>query len=113
MLYLTIGLFALAAVMGVVLAVSIFRPAPSTPKSVVVAHGLFAASALVILIYYAVKNPDNYPLVSLVLFVVAALGGFILLFNDLKSKPGPRSLVVIHALAAVVAFVLLLAFALF
>lgn len=113
MLYLTIGLFALAAVLGVVLAVSIFKPVPSTPKPVVYAHGLFAAAALGILIFYSVKNPDNYPIVSLILFIIAALGGFILFFNDMKRKPGPRSLVVIHALAAVVAFVLLLAFALF
>jgi hypothetical protein len=113
MLYLIIGLFALAAILGVILAVAIFKPVPSTPKPVVLAHGLFAAIALVLLIFYAVNNPGNYPMVSLIIFVIAALGGFILLYNDLKKKPGPGSLVIIHALAAVAAFVLLLAFVLF
>jgi hypothetical protein len=113
MLYAIIALFALAAVMGLTVAVAIFKPVPSTPKPAVVAHGILGASALILLIYYAVNNPGNYPRISLVLFVVAALGGAVLLVNDLKKKPGPRSLVIIHALVAVSAFVLLLAFVLF
>lgn len=114
MLYAIIGVFALAAVMGLVIAVAIFNRKPETPKAAVVAHGLFGATGLVLLIVYAMNNMDNYPQVSLIIFVIAALGGFILLYNDLgKKKPGPISLVVVHALAAVLAFVLLLAFALF
>jgi hypothetical protein len=113
MLYLIIGLFALAAVMGLVIAVAIFNKKPSTPKPAVIAHGIFGATALVLLLYFVMQNPDNSPKTSLILFVIAALGGFFLLYNDLKKKPGPFSVVIIHALIAVTGFVLLLAFALF
>lgn len=113
MMYLTIALFALAAVMGLIVALSILQKKPQTPKAAVYAHGALAAIALVLLIVYMVNNPDNYPKVSLILFIVAALGGFILFFNDMRKKPGPASLVVIHAVIAVTAFVLLLVFALF
>jgi hypothetical protein len=113
MIYVIITLFALAAVMGIIIAAAIFGNKPSTPKPAVVAHGLFGATALVLLIVFAMNNPMTYPKASLILFVIAALGGFLLLFNDLKKKPGPKGVVVIHALVAVTAFVLLLAFALF
>ncbi len=76
-------------------------------------HGLLVATALGLFIYYAVNNPDNYPKASLILFIVAALGGFILFANDMRKKPGPVALVAVHAIVAVVAFVLLLVFALF
>ena len=115
MLYLIIALFALGAVMGLIIATAIFtRNPPSTPKPAVVAHALFVATALVLLIIFVVNNPNNSPTVSLILFVVAALGGFALVYNDLvRKKPGPKGLVVVHALVAVTAFVLLLVFVLF
>lgn len=114
MLYLIIALFAGAAIMGLIIATAIFTNKPATPKPAVVAHGLFGATALVLLIVYMINNPENYPQISLILFVVAALGGFILVYNDLaKKSPGPKGLVVVHALVAVTAFVLLLAFVLF
>jgi len=112
MLYLIIALFALAAVMGIIIAAAIFTKKPSTPKAAVVAHGLFAATALVLFIVYALNNA--YPQISLILFVVAALGGGVLLYNDIaRKKAGPFGLVVVHALVAVTAFVILLVFALF
>jgi hypothetical protein len=113
MLYFIIGLFAFAAIFGLTIAVSIYQKKPATNKVVVAAHGLFAATGLVLLIYYMMNNQDNYPKISLILFVVAALGGFVLFINDMRKKPGPFSIVVVHALVAVTAFVLLLVFALF
>jgi hypothetical protein len=113
MLYLIITLFALAAVFGLIIAAAIYVKKPSTPKGVVAAHGIFAAVGLVLLIVYAINNPDNYPKISIIIFVIAALGGAVLFFNDMKKKPGPFSLVIVHALAAVTAFVLLLVYAFF
>ncbi len=112
MLYVVIGLFAVAAVMGAVIANAIISGRSSTPKPAVFGHGLFAVAALGLLIYYALQNPD-YPQLALILFVVAAVGGIILLVRDLQKKPGPVALVVIHALVAVSAFVILLVFAIF
>ncbi len=113
MLYLIIGLFAFAAIFGIVIAMAIYQKKPSTPKGIVAAHGIFAATALVLLIFYWLDNPNNSVRTSIILFVVAALGGAVLLVNDLRKKPGPFGLVVVHALVAVSAFLLLLGFVLF
>ena len=115
MLYLIISLFALGAVMGLIIATSIFtKNPPVTPKPAVVAHGLFVATALILLVVYWINNPDNRPTTSLVVFLIAALGGFALVYTDLVRKsPGPKGLVVVHALVAVTAFILLLAFVFF
>ena len=111
MMYLIIGLFALGAVMGLILAGGIFKSPPATSKPALVAHTLFVASALILFIVYALDHPD-YPQLSLILFVAAAIGGFYLVYNDVvKKQPGPKGVVVVHALVAVTAFVLLLMYA--
>ncbi|MEO8399828.1 MAG: hypothetical protein ABI550_08460 [Ignavibacteriaceae bacterium] len=109
MLTTSIILFAITAVLGIII-ISKLLTNKETPKPVVFLHGAVAATALILLIIYAV-NSDNSPIVSIVLFVIAALGGFILLARDLSKKPGPKGLALIHAGAAVVAFVILLIFA--
>ncbi|ELR69653.1 hypothetical protein C900_04878 [Fulvivirga imtechensis AK7] len=111
MIYGSIVLFALAAVLGLIIAAAIFK-GKETPKPAVYAHGAIAAIGLVLLVLYALQNPTNYPQVSLIIFVIAALGGFYLFANDMKKKPGPKPVVIIHALAAVTAFTLLLLFVL-
>lgn len=113
MLYVIIAVFAVAAVLGLVIANAIISKKPETPKAAVVGHGLFAATGLGFLIYYMVENPENYPKAALIIFVLAAVGGAVLLVRDLMKKQGPVPLVIVHALAAVVAFALLLVFALF
>ena len=110
MIYLSIALFAVAAVGGLFIFKALLQK-QATPKPIVYAHGAAAAIALVTLIVYAVQNPANYPKVSIILFVVAALGGSFLFFRDMKGTPGPVGLAAVHALAAVTGFVLLLLFA--
>ncbi|HYG20478.1 MAG TPA: hypothetical protein VD816_16175 [Ohtaekwangia sp.] len=113
MLSVIIILFAIAAVLGIAIAVAIISNKPATPKPAVYAHGLFAATALALLIIYTLNSESSGTRLSLILFVIAALGGFVLFYRDLKKKPGPVGLVVVHALAAVTAFVLLLIHAMF
>jgi hypothetical protein len=107
MLILTLVLFGLAAVLGLVVAAQILQKR-ETSKGVALAHGAVAAVGLVLLVLHAMKNPDRLLTTAIVLLVVAALGGVYLLTNDLRRKAGPAALVVIHALAAVVAVVLVL-----
>ena len=109
MLTTSVILFAVAAVLGLTIIIPLLQGKP-TPKPVVFLHGPIAATALVLLIIYAMNNPVA-PITSIVIFIIAALGGFILLANDLRKKPGPKALAVIHAGAAVIAFVILLIFA--
>jgi hypothetical protein len=101
-------LFALAAVGGIVLA-TIRMKGANPPLGLAAIHGTAAAAGLVTLAI-AVLGPglSGLPLWSLIVFVIAALGGFVMLATHLKGKLIPIGLVGIHATAAVVAFVMLL-----
>jgi len=100
-------LFAIAAVFGISLIVPVLQgKTPSRP--LVFAHGGVAAFALVLLLLQFFKDGSTIPQWSVILFVVAALGGFVLFANDFQKKPIPKALALIHAGAAVVAFLILL-----
>jgi|ERR1035437_966976 asparagine N-glycosylation enzyme membrane subunit Stt3 len=103
-------LFAIAAVIGLTVAIQILKN-KQTNKVAAVTHGLFAATALIILIVFAFSVTGGEVITEIVLFVIAALGGAFLIARDLMSKPGPKAVVVIHALVAVISFVMLLIFA--
>lgn len=109
MLYISITLFLVAAVFGAVIASAILRKQP-TPKPLVYLHGLLAATALGTVIYYVIQHAESNPMISLVLLVIAALGGFVLFGRDLSKKPGPFALVVVHALVAVAGVIGLILF---
>ncbi len=108
MIYTSIAFFALAAILGMVLLSYIFRE-KGTPKAAVITHGLFAVIGLFLLIFYVVNNPG--PVESILLFVIAALGGVVMLVRDLSGKKIPKWLGVVHGLIAVCGFVFLLVFA--
>ncbi len=78
------------------------------PKAVVYSHGGAASLALVLLIIAYLNQGDSLMMTSLLVFIVAALGGFVMFGRDVAQKPIPKWLAVVHALAAVTAFVLLL-----
>lgn len=108
----SIVLFAVAAVFGVTLAMMHLR-GKELPMSVAVLHGLFAATGLALLIATVVNAAAAGSAgIALAIFVVAALGGFLLFSFHLRRRSLPTPLVLIHGLAAVVGFVLLLAWAL-
>lgn len=107
MLTFSIILFAVAAILGLTVAVALLRK-KETSKPVAFAHGAFGAAGLVLLLMHALANPHRMLSIALGLFVVAALGGFVLLANDLRRKPGPVYLIVVHAVVAVIAFGLVL-----
>jgi NAD/NADP transhydrogenase beta subunit len=109
MLYITIALFALAAIVGFIILKNWLTSA-ETSRTTVYLHGIFAALALVLLVVYAFQNPTNYPKASIVLFVIGALIGFYMFAEDLKKKFSPTWLAVVHALFGVAGFLLLLFF---
>jgi len=110
MIYLAIALFAVSAVLGLTILIK-WLTAKNASNAVVYSHGIVAAIALVLLVVYALQHPDNFPKVSLILFVVAALGGFYMFFNSLAKKNSPMAIAFIHAFLAVGGFVSLLLFA--
>lgn len=105
-IYLIIGLFALGALLGMYLLAMVLQN-KETPKSVALLHGVFVAAALVLLIVYTLNHPPG-PVESVVLFVMAALGGFVLVTRDLTNKRLPKWLAIGHGLVAVAGFVFLL-----
>ncbi len=108
MLLVAIGLFAVAAVGGLTLAVLHFRR-KNLPLPLALLHGLLGASGLAVLIWAVVQGGVSAKAgYALVLFLVAALGGFYLFSFHLRKKILPSAVVVIHALVAVSAFSLLL-----
>lgn len=108
--YASIGLFALAAVTGLLVLIK-WLTNKTASKSVIYTHGIFAAIALILLIAFAVSNPENIPAASLSLFILSACIGFYMFFRDLKNKMTPTMVAVLHALGAVAGFIALLFFA--
>jgi hypothetical protein len=100
-------LFALAALGGIAMAAIRFRGKPYPPMVIALVHGAAAAAGLIALIL-ATKTAPPLAGTALIVFFVAAAGGFVLFFRHLRKLALPIWLVVVHALVAVVAFVLLL-----
>lgn len=102
-------LFAIAAVGGLTMAWFHFKRDRNPPNALAALHGVFAAVGLVVLIWAVFESGASTSTGwALALFVLAALGGFYLLSHDLRGRRLPSPVLVIHALVAVVAFVLLL-----
>ena len=109
MLYTTIALFALAAIVGFIILKNWLTSA-ETSRTTVYLHGIFAAIALVLLVVYAFQNPAHYPKASIILFVIGALVGFYMFAEDMRKRFSPTWLAVVHALFGVAGFLLLLFF---
>jgi hypothetical protein len=101
-----IVLFAAAALGGIILAVLRLLGKP-LPLPLALVHGAAAAAGLVALAV-AVLGSGLHAKVPLLLFVVAALGGFVLFSFHLRRKDIPVPVMLVHAIVAVVAFGLLL-----
>lgn len=104
-------LLAIAAAGGLVMAGIRFVGNRPPPTALAMLHGFLAAAAVTLLLYAAATvGLPGMALVALVLFLVAAGGGAILNLNyHWKQLPLPKWLIVVHASAAVVGFLLLLA----
>lgn len=112
LLKVAIALFIIGAIFGLIVLTSILRNKP-TPKPVVLFHGLFVATALVlVLIAFFTGQQDKLLLISIVLFVIAALGGFTMLFTDLLQKPIPKWLAILHPILAAIGLIVLIMYVL-
>ncbi len=108
-MYSIIAIFGLTAILGMYLLSMVLRN-KSTPKSVSFMHGLFAFTALILLSVYVFGHSPG-PTSSLIVFIVAAMGGFILIYRDITGKSIPKWLAIGHGMIAVTGFVLLVLFA--
>ncbi|HLU40218.1 MAG TPA: hypothetical protein VK081_12600 [Planctomycetota bacterium] len=103
-------LFALAALGGVTLLTLRIRRGANPPLALAAVHGLFALAGVIALgVAVAQTDAGGLPLASLVLFLLAAVGGATLLFGfHLRNRLLPVPIVVGHGMVAATAFVLLL-----
>lgn len=109
MIVTALALFAAAALGGLVLAGKHLRR-QDLPISLALIHGAAAALGLILLIAGAMTATSaGGLLLPIVLFVIAALGGFFLLARHLRGRDLPTAGVFIHAGVAIVAFLGLLA----
>jgi uncharacterized membrane protein len=106
MLYAIIAVFALAAVVGLIILKNWLTGA-TTSRATVYTHGIFAALGLVLLIVYYFQTEVKALQTSIILFLVAAIAGFYMFFRDLKGKMSPTWLAIVHGLVAVAGFVLI------
>ena len=111
MLQVSVLLFLVAALGGVTMAGIRFAGKHNPPAWLAMFHGLLAAAGLTLLAYAALaEGVPAMAQLALLLFLVAASGGAVLSlrykWNNLLL---PAWLVIVHALAAVLGFVLLAA----
>ena len=101
-------LFLIGAIFGIIVWTAIFRNRP-TPKPVVYIHGLIVVIAfIVLLIFAATAAAGSAPLTAIILFAIAAVGGLILFSTDMAKKTIPRWLAILHPIIAVLGVVALI-----
>jgi hypothetical protein len=99
--------FAVAAVGGLLLAASVLR-GRLAPWALSLVHALLGATGLVMLVLAVTRGvAPGLATIALVILVVAALGGFYLASLHAKGTVAPKSIVFVHATAAVAGFLTL------
>jgi hypothetical protein len=106
----SIILFAVAAVFGLTILIR-WLMKKDAAKIVIYSHGIFAVVAFGALILYSIKNPEHFPLASVLLFSLVALVGLTMFFMNMKNRKSPIYIAIIHALVAATSLILLIVFA--
>jgi hypothetical protein len=110
-LYLPLGLFAVAAAIGLYMATRIFGGS-MPPWAAGLLHAGFAATGLVVLgLAYLNGGMVQMATIALGVLVLAAVGGFFLGSFHIRKQVAPKPVVVIHAAVAVIGFGVLAAVA--
>lgn len=104
---IAIGLFILAAVIGIYLLSLILRK-KETRKGLVFIHGPLAGLALVIVIVNSIMTENTKLIGPIFVFVMAALGGGVLVYKDLTGHRPPAWLGILHGLIAVTGLIYLI-----
>lgn len=106
LLTIAIILFAIGALGGLFMATKI-TGGDKAPWPLSIGHALINATALVLVLVGVIRGAPALAVVALIFLVVAALGGFFLASFHARDRLAPKGLILIHALAAVTGFLLL------
>ncbi|MBC8048426.1 MAG: hypothetical protein H7Y00_16625 [Fimbriimonadaceae bacterium] len=104
LIYISVGFFLFAAMLGSRLLYAVLTDKP-TPKLIVLLHGPIAITGLVLLIIFLSNTPSYYLTFAVVAFIVAACLGVYMLIRDMRRKPGPKSVALVHVLFALVGII--------
>ncbi|MCU7497208.1 MAG: hypothetical protein HF314_16515 [Ignavibacteria bacterium] len=80
-----------------------------TPKVSVAIHGVLNAIALILVIIGAARLGSSLLTASMIVLIIAALGGFYLLSIDIgKKQIPPRNFAIVHPIIGVIGLILLI-----
>lgn len=108
-MFLALCFFALAIFFGFIVFIQLLCDRPSFKPAVII-HGLVAVLGLSCLITYAIQYGGSKPWLSIGVLILAALGGLTLLSFDLRKKPIPKLILLLHPVAALTGLGLLVYF---
>lgn len=112
MLILAICLFLLAATFGLAILVAILQDLPAN-KIALIGHGTVAGIAILVMVaYLIIYGTAPLLIASLVLFLLAAMGGLTLFTMGRKKMKVPKLLVIIHPLVALAGIITLVIYVL-
>lgn len=108
MVIIAVVIFASAAFGGLVLASHVVKH-ELAPWALSIGHASMGATGLSVLGYALWKAPHNNTIMlSLVLFTIAAMGGFTLASYHFRKKIPPKGAILLHAVMAVSGFLVLI-----
>lgn len=107
MLLFAVALFLIAATFGGAILTALLQDKPRN-KIVLYLHGSLAVIAILLMAGYLILfGGDLLLIISLILFILAALGGLTLFTLGMKKKPVPKWLALIHPLVAIAGLITL------
>lgn len=104
MLITLIIIFVITALLGIYL-LSYVLPDKTTPKGIAMLHGTMGAMGIIVLLIGCFYYPSL--IYSLIIFILAALGGTVLFTLDILGKKIPKFLAIGHGLIAISGFIIL------
>ncbi len=107
MLTAALVVFAIAALGGATIAYMRISN-KNIPLSLALLHGALAATGLVLLIISSLGGVGSGVKAALIVFLIAAVGGFTLFSYQLRQRPLPVPLVFVHGGVAALGFIILL-----
>lgn len=108
MLITLILIFTLTALLGLTLLYYVLS-SKETPKGIALIHGTFAVIGIVLLIVYVFSSSPS-PYISLIFFILAAMGGSLLIYRDITGKGIPKLFALGHGTFALCGLISLLLF---
>jgi hypothetical protein len=103
MLNIAAVVFAVAALGGIVLAFHVLRRR-FAPWALSLLHAALGATGIVLVLVVVINGARGNTALALALFVVAALGGFLLASFHYRKQLPPAAIVLVHAVVALAGF---------